>query len=371
MNRIPLHILLSAGLLSAFTTLAIGQTGSKSADKVLNIFDQVEKLGAKLGVKPSAPEAPAAAAATTEQADQAPGARAAGAKLDLGSDPAQADKAVHARAEPDLVDLKLGMSPKAAADALAKRYPAAIRKAARVRWEAPAKADFVGGLMAIEAKEVKHTRITHGEYVLLTLAAPPNQPAVLGIKRTVVFAQGQESNRQEWVKSLEGKYGRATVRQGWRGANTDSDDVVQLTWYFDKARPGDPKASSGPLSTRCGMLNDWSRRMGMKFESHFDDKVVARLADGDLGNTFTGWRDASKSEESIGFCGRVLQVDFEVKRAGPGDRNSPFISRVDMTLTDHDSAAAAARKTNALLAGAANKAATERVEQSKQNKPTL
>lgn len=349
------------------------QTGIPNLDKGMNILKRLEQqAGPAPARKPAAEPAPA-----QTPAEAAPTAPGSGAKLDLDSDPVQPNKeqspqSGRTQAAPSVVDVKLGMSPKEAADALAKRYPKAVHKTVRVRWESPVKADFVGGLMAIEAKEVKDRRISHGEYVLVTLAGPPNQPAVIAIKRTLVFAQGQESNRHEWVKSLEGKYGRATVRNGRGGAATDTDDVLSLTWYFDKTRPGDPKASNGPLSSRCVNLIDWSRRVGTKFESQFDDKLVARLADGDLGNTFAQWMtDASANEERLGFCGRVLEVNFEVKRAGMGDHGSAFISGVHMTLTDHDGAAAAARKTNAVIADASKARAAQKVEQSKQHKPTL
>lgn len=331
------QLLLSAAMFAVFVAQADGQTATQTAEKAAGDASRVEQ-----------------------------------GRSTSGAEPAQSQEPARVGAEPDLVDLKLGMSAREAADVLTRRYPSAVRKAARVRWTSPLKAEFLGGLMAIDAKDLKDRRISHGEYVLLALAAPPNKPAVVAIKRTLVFAQGQESNREEWVKALEGKYGRATVRQGWRSIHTDNNDVVQLTWYFDKARPGDPKAASGPLPKRCAMLNDWSRRIGTKFESQYDDKLLARLADGDLAASFSQWmNDAVQNEEGIGSCGRALQVDFEVKRAGPGDLNSPFISRLVMTLTDHDGAAAAGRKTNEMIAGAAAGAATERVEQSRQNKPTL
>jgi hypothetical protein len=370
MNQVLNHALVGLTAVLASTALS-AQTGSQTLDKGLNLLKRMEQLAA------SAPARKPAADAGADR-DAQPRSTPSGSKLDLDSDAPQTSPGAPQRgsgdtAAPDLVDLKLGMSPQEAADVLAKRYPSAIRKAVKGRWDSPVKAEFVAGLVAIDAKRVEQKRVVHGEYLQLNFAPPPSRPVVVGVIRKVLFGPGQESNRDEWVKSLEEKYGRATLRKDhW---NTDvaksGQPVALLVWYFDKARPGDPNATKGPLSVRCETVE--SIRAGLNIASHYDDRVFAGLADGTSTSAFTGWmRQAEVGEAYHGFCGRSLRVNLIAKQSSESQPLSgSLLTGVDLSLIDHDTAAAAARKTNAMLAGAASKAATERVEQSKQNRPTL
>lgn len=363
--------------LAAATAPLMAQTGIPNLDKMLK---KVERLAASAPTQRPAAESPAEHPAPRDAAKtpaQTSGAAPdSSAKLDLGSEAVQPEPAARARAEPDLVDLKLGMSPQQAADALARRYPSAIRKAVKGRWDSPVKAEFIAGMVAIDAKKVEYKRIVHGEYVQLAFAPPPNQPVVVGITRKVLFAIGQEANREEWVKSLEAKYGRATVRQDLGGTDVAKSGypVGRLVWYFDKARTGDPKAANGPLSKRC-VAELFAEGYGMNFAGQMDDTLIGWLSDGRATNAYTNWRtQAAQWEDQFGFCGRSLRVTLIGARTATRDTqraDNPLLGQVDLWLSDDDAAAAAARKTNALLAGAANKAATQRVEQSKQNKPTL
>ncbi|MBL8326958.1 MAG: hypothetical protein JNJ89_18565 [Rubrivivax sp.] len=289
-----------------------------------------------------------------------------GASLDPDNEPvaltAQAQARAGARADVELAELRPGMTAKSAADVLAKRYPSAVRRPVNARWTSPVKAEFTAGLVVAEGMKLQSGYIVQGDIVQAILSTPPGAPEVVAIRRTVTFAPGQESHRDEWVKALEGKYGSVSKRLGRFGE--------MLVWFFDKARPDDPKAAAGPLSERCKDAGQQTWGLNFKHNDQFGERELARLAEGSAAAGYVNWREtALANQERLGYCGKMLRAVFEAGVQQPP--HSPLLGRVDLILVDLDRAATVARKTEALLSGAARSAAEQRLDQARQNRPRL
>jgi hypothetical protein len=291
-----------------------------------------------------------------------------GSSLDLDGTTSPPAATARPAIDIDVVGLKVGMTKQQASDAMAKRYPSATRKMIPVRWTEPVAMQFHAGLVAVDAKVVQSDRLVGGESVEAFLAPPPSESVVVALKRSVYFPPGSEANKDEWAKSLVGKYGQPTVKFDVRAQATDSlADAMRLVWLFDKAKPGDPKASSGPMSVRCGGRTQTVFGSGSGFDFSRSVKV---LQDSDrMGNAYTNWMQQAALYQSLqGFCGRGLEVVLE----GSGSlAQGPLLKAVHFVFADNDLAAAAAEKTQAVQRGAREAQGKARIETSKQQKPVL
>jgi hypothetical protein len=150
---------------------------------------------------------------------------------------------------PDVVGVRLGMSPQEALEALRKQYPKDIyQKLTADWWPAPQKPDY--GFTVLSSAP-GNTADAH-----LSLTAPPNPQLVWRITR---LTQRMHINRVTFLAALREKYGKETVAYPENGGGdpvTDDRRMGELAWLFDESggRAPLPRAaavSGAPNLVQC------------------------------------------------------------------------------------------------------------------------
>ncbi len=151
---------------------------------------------------------------------------------------------------PDVLGVRIGMTPQQALDALRKQYPHDMYQRMPVSWwPAVRKPDYGYNILSSEPGNQPDA--------YLSFTAPPNPQLVWRITR---YTRRMHINRTTLLAALREKYGKetATFRGGGYPATKDSE-ISHLFWLFDESGgrvPNPPAAAFGNVGNLFQCMYD-------------------------------------------------------------------------------------------------------------------
>jgi hypothetical protein len=235
----------------------------------------------------------------------------------------------------DIVGVKLGLSLKAAQDAV-KAHNSNIQLAPQNKLEFEA---LPGTAITTVYSGQSKTADGGTDYIGVLLTAAPNEPFVYGVWRDFSFGKNETRPTIDYiVTGLHRKYGQESVRE----------DTL-LLWLFDtqKQQVLGPKATG--IWQKCA--NQWA------VGSFYDQTTI-------MTQVTKGFYGVSDGKDYLGgICHSHSLVQVRYLADQPAGASQPLVMNVKVSISNHQLHASGITATNVLLTREATKLAEKRKEE--------